>query len=509
MDERVRWDGQFHHEMEERALLSAGRGSSAAGAPDAESVIMAAAGNSNGFKQKVIADSGPSSVREEFNKVTKRAAAAKASADRHKAISKMEAHRADAALKELAALKLENVRLAKLLEMPASERADIMGLASAPGAVKCDHCVDLLRVNQDLVSYRRMEDARHADSANRLKELAKERDDKMTDLKQAHRMEIQELNARHRESANIASTAAASMKKQISELEARIEVEKKRTDARIARSAPQPQPQEEEFPLHRHQTVVARAATADVEEPLCKKVARQVALSVLNQTWRSMRHSSEEGARLSVLLRDDQQVERALNMKMAKRDQTLGDYVIEIAKQCIKVNDAFSKQTEKEKQDTTRLLYELVNDSKTVIANVLSKVAPSNLPDVAGLRSLIEQSEKHFGEEQHRAVLFTSFDTCAKYIESIVEWIETEKHQTPDPRHEKQEHDNQDHHDKQGHHDNRDHDDKQQQQQHLLYEQNREEEEQERDDESGKRLARGSLGHDRKKMHKSAGEYDN
>lgn len=504
MDERVRWDGQFHHEMEERALLSAGRGSYVGGAPDAESVIMAAAGNSSGFKQKVIADSGPSSVREEFNKVTKRAAAAKASADRHKAISKMEAHRADAALKELAALKLENVRLAKLLEMPASERADIMGLASAPGAVKCDHCVDLLRVNQDLVSYRRMEDARHADSANRLKELAKERDDKMTDLKQAHRMEIQELNARHRESANIASTAAASMKKQISELEARIEVEKKRTDARIARSAPyhqQQQSQEEEFPLHRHQTVVAREAAAAVEEPLCKKVARQVALSVLNQTWRSMQHSPEEGARLSVLLRDDQQVERALNTKMAKHDQTLGDYVIQIAKQCIKVNDAFSKQTEKEKQDTTRLLYELVNDSKTVIANVLSKVAPSNLPDVAGLRSLIEQSEQHFGEEQHRAVLFTSFDTCAKYIESIVEWIETEKHQTPDPRHDNQDHDNQDHRDKQ--------------QQHLSREQNREEEEdeqqqqQQRDDESGKRLARGSLGHDRKKMHKSAGEYDN
>lgn len=77
MDERVRWDGQFHHEMEERALLAVGRGG-------AESEILAAAGHSNGLKQKVVADSGPSSVREEFNKTTKRAAAAKAAADRFK-----------------------------------------------------------------------------------------------------------------------------------------------------------------------------------------------------------------------------------------------------------------------------------------------------------------------------------------------------------------------------------------------------------------------------------------
>lgn len=361
--------------------------------------------------------------------------------------------------------------------MPALERQDILRIASAPDAVKCAHCVDLLRVNQDLASYRRMEDARHADAANQLKELAKDGDAKLAELKQAHRAELQEAAARYRESANMASSAAACMKKQIAELEARIEVEKKRTDARIARNAPV------EDPPYRHEIVqpVAVVAAVAPEERMCKHVARQVALSVLHQTWRSMQHTPEEGARLSVLLRDDAAVERALETRMAgRRDQTLGDYVIQVVKQCISANNAFSKQVEKEKSDTTLLLYELVNDSKTVIANVLSKVAPSNLPDVAALRRLIEESENSeaFGQEQRRAILSTAFDTCAKYIESIVEWIEAEKHQTPPPQSQQQQ--------------------QQQQPQPEDFE----------DGDSGKRLARGSLGHDRKKMHKSAGEYD-
>ena len=66
---------------------------------------------------------------------------------------------------------------------------------------------------------------------------------------------------------------------------------------------------------------------------------------------------------------------------------------------------------------------------KTVIANVLSKVSHEHTPDVPALRRLI--AEAGGNEEQQKIALSLAFDTCARYVESLVGWIEQEKRQTP------------------------------------------------------------------------------
>lgn len=414
MDEQVRWDGNAVHVMEERALLGLG--------PEkAEQIILHATGHDEMTKQKIAA-SGSSSVREEFNKALKKIEVERARTERLKVTLVHTGKKLTETQETNTQLKIENARMKELLAMPPSQRSDIMGMAAK---TDCSECAKLFRLNQELCDYRRMEDARGADATRQLKHMEKECLDKLADMRKAHVTELQNIAAKKKESDKVLDSNAADLKKRIKELESMVETEKNRTDARLAREKPLNPPPLPLAQQHQHQQ---QQHQQKVEETLAKRVARQLALSVLHPTWRVMQHDAQHAIQLSAMLQKGE-VERALGTTVSGVNQCLADYTVQIVKQCIHANTAFSKQTEKEKNDTARLLYTLVEDSKTVIANVLSKVSHEHTPDVPALRRLI--AEAGGNEEQQKIALSLAFDTCARYVESLVGWIEQEKRQTP------------------------------------------------------------------------------
>lgn len=343
MDEQVRWDGNAVHVMEERALLGLG--------PEkAEQIILHATGHDEMTKQKIAASGSSSSVREEFNKALKKIEVERARTERLKVTLEHTGKKLTETQEVNTQLKIENARLKDLLAMPPSQRSDIMGMAAK---TECEECAKLFRLNQELCDYRRMEDARGADAARQLKHMEKECLDKLADMRKAHVTELQNIAAKKKESDKVLDSNAADLKKRIKELELLVETEKNRTEARLTRDKPYANPsvqqQQQQHPPQ--------------QETLAKRVARQLALSVLHPTWRVMQHDAQHALQLSAMLQKGE-VERALGTTVSGVNQCLADYTVQIVKQCIHANTAFSKQTEKEKNDTARLLYTLVEDSK-------------------------------------------------------------------------------------------------------------------------------------------------
>lgn len=397
--------------MEERPILSSG---------SAEKIILDAIGHPDGIKQKAPKDQ--MDLADRFNRLSAQHEHTRSMLERGKAMIDTLCAKVVAKDNELTRAMVRISKLEKQQSMTPSERSAIMQAAAAASASvseNCKHCVALLGLNRELIDYQNMEEARSADAANQRAVQQKEHEQKMADLKLAHRNELTEANLKRRDAESAATLRMSEMKQEIKDLKEGIVRERARTDARIARQSPnlphdsgrqhqeQPPP-----PPHRQQG----------QEVACT-VARQIALSVLHPTWRQMEHSRQEAAELSRRLLEGEGnaeiIEAVLSTPMLNGDrrETLGAYVIRIVKQCISANTAFSKQAEREQIDSDRLIKELVSDFKKALDGIIAKLnGGAECPDVSALRTLITQ---HEGSAQHVTALEMAFNVCAAYVESM------------------------------------------------------------------------------------------
>lgn len=440
VEQSRRWDGAPVHDMEEQSLSH----------PTAEKIILAASGAVEAVKQKNA--SKKQSIVEGFNDAMAKLSNATSDIDRQKALISVLNKRLDDTVAENTRLKIEMSRLQKQAAMSYSERSVIIRQAASAclaaagsndGSHKqCSQCVELVTVNQELLEYQRMEEARFADAANERLAVQKQCDGKLAEMQKKQREEIQGLATKREEHDRKTSIETSALKRKIAELEDQVKREKERAVAREARKQvagpavqeivrrPEPVVIRRQEPVVRQESVL-RQESVIRQEPcqweLCRMIARDVAFAVLHPTWRGMEITPEVATEWRERLKNKNTTETVLAMSMG--NETLAQYVLRTAKNCIKVNDALSKQVEKEKAEVTELMMTVVQDCKQAMATALSssssekveagpKAAEVGRPDIVSLRRMLEDLED---SPAHHDVIVTAlklaFDTCAQYID--------------------------------------------------------------------------------------------